>query len=91
VITHKDSSPTNTERLRLIPVSIRKIIDSRELTIQLETLGAFSTVYSFHMECKQVHRVICKFYCNRLAGKETLGDPLFEAGTEEGSAQKAFR
>ena len=32
VTTHVDSSPTNTERLRSIPVALRKI-DSRELTI----------------------------------------------------------
>lgn len=35
VITRVDSSPSSTERLRLIPVSFRKIIDSRELTINL--------------------------------------------------------
>ena len=52
VITRVDLSPTQTERLRLIPVSFRKIMDSRKLTIQLKTRHVFSTVHSFHMECK---------------------------------------
>ena len=52
VITHVDSTPTNTERVCFIPVSFRKVIDSRELMIKLKTFCVFSTVHSFHMECK---------------------------------------
>ena len=44
VTTHVDSSPTNTESLRLIPVSFRKVIESPEIAIKLKTLRIFSIV-----------------------------------------------